>query len=189
MAAGFRSPAQVARRLRILPLARRQLQNWASFVWHYALGFTPAGPYRFRNGASLQIARALDHVPLIEIFLRQDYGQIEDRAVILDLGANIGVFSVYAASHARGVQVYAYEPWPAFFELLQANIRRNGQEKIVRCYNFAVAASPANRDLLVEGCDVFFPRLLGVAERPAGATQVHSVPCTDPGRDPGDQCA
>ena len=99
MSTGFRSPAKIARRLRILPLALKHVRNWAAFVFHYALGLIPRRPYRFRNGASVRIERALDHVPLIEIFLRQDYGRVTDGGVILDLGANIGAFSIYAATH------------------------------------------------------------------------------------------
>lgn len=178
MGASFRSPAQVARRLRLLPLALKHLKNWGSFIFHYALGLTPQSAYRFRNGASVQIARALDHVPLIEVFLRQDYGKIADKAVVLDLGANIGAFSIYAATTARSVQVYAYEPFPAFFELLQRNIRQNRLEETVRCFNLAVASDASNRDLQTQGADLFFPRLRRETNAAAAPPQFRTVLCT-----------
>jgi FkbM family methyltransferase len=46
--------------------------------------------------------------------------------VIIDIGANIGAFSVFAASLAPSATVYAYEPESENFALLQANIERNG---------------------------------------------------------------
>ena len=178
MGTGFRSPAKIARRLRILPLAIQHVENWAAFVFHYALGLTPDCPYRFRSGASIRIERALDHVPLIEIFLRRDYGRVADGAVILDLGANIGAFSIYAASTARGVQVYAYEPLPSFFALMERNIRENRQENAVRCFNLAVAADGQNRHLQMPGAGVFFPRLVRANEIATAPAQLRSVPCT-----------
>jgi FkbM family methyltransferase len=46
--------------------------------------------------------------------------------VIIDIGANIGAFSIFAASLVPAVTVYAYEPEPENFALLQTNIERNG---------------------------------------------------------------
>jgi len=105
-----RSPGKLARRLRLLPLVARDVENWPAFMYHYALGFVPTRAYEFRNGARLKIGRGVDHVPIIEIFLRRDYGTPPDDAVIVDLGANIGVFSIYATATARNARVYAYPP-------------------------------------------------------------------------------
>src|SRR5262245_12868978 len=110
-----RSPAQILRRLRATPMVARSLENWPTFMWHYALGLVPTSPYRFRNGARLRIGRGVDHVPILEIFVREEYGGIADGSVVLDLGANLGAFAVYAATTARGIRVYAYEPSPDFF--------------------------------------------------------------------------
>src|SRR5262245_3242896 len=122
MSAGFRAPSKVARRLRLTPLAARKVKTWPRFMFNYALGIVPGAPYSFRNRARLQIGRGVDHVPIIEIFLREEYGAVTHDAVVVDVGANIGAYSVYAAMSARGVKVYAYEPMPAFYRLLQENI-------------------------------------------------------------------
>ncbi len=47
MAESFRSPRQILRRLRYLPLARKKIRNWPAFMYHYALGLKPAKPYHF----------------------------------------------------------------------------------------------------------------------------------------------
>jgi FkbM family methyltransferase len=176
MPAGFRSPAKIARRLRMAPLASRAVENWSSFVYHYALGLTPEEPYRFRGGARLRISRGTDHVPLIEVFLRKDYGEIPDGAVIVDLGASIGAFTIYAATSARNVRVFAYEPMPEFFEVLQKNVTLNGLEGCVTCFNLAVAADRSERDLFVSGPDFFFPTLVRPHAADVGSTR---VACTD----------
>jgi FkbM family methyltransferase len=177
MPQSFRSPAKIARRLRLAPLASRAIENWPSFMYHYALGLTPASPYRFRSGQRLRIGRGTDHVPIIEIFLRKDYGEIPDGSVIVDLGANIGTFSVYAATSASRVRVYAYEPMPDFFRLMRANVSLNGLDASVTCFEMAVAADRADRELVVAAAGLHFPTLvLPPQTTPTASRRVH---CTD----------
>jgi FkbM family methyltransferase len=61
--------------------------------------------------------------------------------VIIDIGANIGAFSIFAASLAPAVTVYAYEPEPENFALLQTNIERNGLAGRIRARREAVCAA------------------------------------------------
>lgn len=161
MAESFRSPRKIARRLKLLPLVARKVKNWPSFMYNYALGLTPRGGYVFRNGARIKIGRGIDHVPIIEIFLREDYGKMPDNAVIIDLGANIGVFTVYATTTARKVTVYAYEPLRDFYNLMRENVELNRQDSTVECFNYAVASEATTRTLYVKGTDFFFPTLVG----------------------------
>ena len=169
--AGFRSPSKIARRLRLTPLAARHIRNWPRFMVNYAWGAVPASPYVFRDGARLQIGRGVDHVPIIEIFLRQEYGAVADGAVILDIGANIGAFSIYAGTSARGVTIYAYEPTAEFFALLRDNVRANGLEGAVTCFNVAVAGETQVRELALESAAFSFPTLLP----PAGDRVLRTV--------------
>ncbi len=176
MPGSFRSPSKIARRLTLAPLVSRKLENWPTFIYNYAIGSVPRAPYRFRNGARLKIGRAVDHVPIIEIFLRQDYGEIRDGAVIVDLGASIGVFSIYAATTARIAHVYAYEPMTEAFELMKLNVRLNGVENAVTCFNLAVASDAGVRELFAPDGSFHFPTLV----RPSGTPPAVSskVECT-----------
>jgi FkbM family methyltransferase len=45
--------------------------------------------------------------------------------IVVDIGANIGVFSVYAASLTQNM-VYAFEPMPSNVEFLRRNAQSNG---------------------------------------------------------------
>ena len=174
MAQSFRSPSKVARRMKLLPKVARHLKNWPTFMYHYALGYVPTKEYRFRSGAKLRIRKGVDHVPIIEIFLKHDYGKIPDNSVIVDFGANIGAFVVYAAKTARNTRVYAYEPMPQYFEQLQENVAVNGLEgNAVKCFQYAVAGAASDQELYITGEGVFFPTLVAPDDVAATAVKVH----------------
>jgi 31-O-methyltransferase len=57
--------------------------------------------------------------------------------VVLDIGANIGVFTLYAAK--QGAQVYAYEPMPATYGVLQQNVKAHGLGRLVHTRNVGLS--------------------------------------------------
>jgi FkbM family methyltransferase len=61
-------------------------------------------------------------------------------AVMWDVGANIGLYSLYAA-RARGCRVMAFEPVPANFALLAKNVEINGLEETVSALPIALGNS------------------------------------------------
>jgi amino acid adenylation domain-containing protein/FkbM family methyltransferase len=54
--------------------------------------------------------------------------RLPDEAVVVDAGANIGTFAVHVARQCRRPTVYAFEPMPAVFAALEANVRLHGVE-------------------------------------------------------------
>jgi FkbM family methyltransferase len=50
---------------------------------------------------------------------------VED-SVVVDVGANVGLFTIAAATAASGVTVHAFEPVPDTCASLEANVTRNG---------------------------------------------------------------
>jgi FkbM family methyltransferase len=59
--------------------------------------------------------------------------------VVLDIGAYFGYYSMLACRHAGPkASVYAFEPFPKNFEILEENKRLNGFDSLV-CVNLAVA--------------------------------------------------
>ncbi|MBN4002012.1 amino acid adenylation domain-containing protein [Nostoc sp. LPT] len=60
-----------------------------------------------------------------EIFTEQSYLQhgitLDEGDCIFDVGANIGLFSLFAAQACPKVKIYAFEPIPPVFELLRLN--------------------------------------------------------------------
>ena len=62
-----------------------------------------------------------------EIFEQHCYTKrgvaIQDGACVVDVGANIGLFSLFAASAAQNVTVFALEPLPPIYDVLRTNVR------------------------------------------------------------------
>jgi 31-O-methyltransferase len=57
--------------------------------------------------------------------------------VILDVGANIGVFSLFAAK--QGARVYTFEPMPSTFAILELNVRLHGLENVIKARNIGLS--------------------------------------------------
>ncbi len=56
---------------------------------------------------------------------------------VFDIGANIGLFTIFAKENFEGIRVYAFEPSPVIFPLLQANLAKYGNSAVA--YNCGLA--------------------------------------------------
>ena len=65
--------------------------------------------------------------------------KIEKGDTIFDVGANIGMFSLFANDLCAGeVNLYAFEPIPQIFRVLQLNIKRFNSDK-TKIYNYGLS--------------------------------------------------
>jgi FkbM family methyltransferase len=94
------------------------------------LPFELIRPYKLKTktGLSFSVFSWEQLGPYYSIWERAEYGSLNlnGEGCILDLGANIGLFSLYAAYQNPGRLIYAYEPAPENLNLLQKNLRQNG---------------------------------------------------------------
>lgn len=102
-------------------------RNWLTVFGDHA-GFRRT-PYisRLRNGLQVLTRPGTDDGRvLFEVFANQCYRPqaVRKGGTVIDIGANIGAFSLLAAQ--RGATVYAYEPHPLNLMLLGANCAING---------------------------------------------------------------
>jgi FkbM family methyltransferase len=76
-----------------------------------------------------------------EIYVENDYLQFEikvnDNDVIFDVGANIGLFSRFIAQQARDLIIFAFEPVPIIYEVLEANLKNISTN--LKTYNIGLA--------------------------------------------------
>jgi FkbM family methyltransferase len=98
------------------------------------IAYPPFGEVYCRD--EMETRLILDEI-LVDNLYFQEGVSISPGDIVLDVGANIGVFALCAAK--QGAQVYAYEPIPASFELLQQNIHLHGLDKIVHPRNIGLS--------------------------------------------------
>lgn len=136
---------EAMRRLRLRALMAHRLTN-AGEVWAAYRAGTSVPTLRFRDGATLQHGPGDSPVFLFfEIFANGCYRRqlrLPLRGTVVDIGANIGAFTIDCAYRHRDLRVEAYEPNPAAFRTLQANVAANGLAGRVRVYNEAVGSAP-----------------------------------------------
>lgn len=89
-----------------------------------------------------------------EIFIERDYKSLEEiiknaKAPILDIGAHIGLFSIYVRTLNSEVAIFAYEPEENNFETLKENFRLNHLDKNIVAKNVAVSATEEQKILYI----------------------------------------
>ena len=101
--------------------------------------------YRMRDGSRI-VCRVMDSGGPLSVHVDGDYDLpgIDWAGVrtILDVGAHVGSFTIWAARRAPGARVLAVEPNPESFALLARNIGENGLRDRVTAVNAAVAGTP-----------------------------------------------
>jgi FkbM family methyltransferase len=94
-----------------------------------------------------------------EIIAKQEYFQnglsIEGARCVVDVGANIGIFTMAVKMKAPGAVVYSFEPIPDTFHMLEQNIGLLDCSD-VHLFNFAVGSQDD-----VEKTFTFFPNMPG----------------------------
>ena len=76
--------------------------------------------------------------------------EFEPGDVLMDIGANVGIYTLYAAS--RGHRVIALEPDALNFALLNMNIRDNGFDELVTAYPYSMHREPLVAELHMRDC-------------------------------------
>ena len=85
------------------------------------------------------------------IFVDECYRLWADSRTIVDAGANIGVFSVWAARKLPRATIIAIEPHPETFARLRHNIHANQLESRVQVTQMALSAQTVDREMPAAG--------------------------------------
>lgn len=122
----------MARKIRIGAWHLRHTRNWPAVIACRILG-SPLRQLALRDGTVLQLSHRpqLDLQIFTEVYCEGVYSRWLDRVppdgLIVDVGANVGIFTIFAAKHfVPEGRVVAVEPNPRCVELLSANLRGNG---------------------------------------------------------------
>ena len=137
----------------------RNISNWPLFL-AVKFGLTRRDPLLFmtRRGVRIEAPRRLLQT-FKEIFMDECYLKglgcsVPKKSVVLDIGANAGYFSMFALSRFDGARVFAFEPMPANFRLLERNRDLNPDRPLV-CLPKAVAGESCELVLAYDAADAF----------------------------------
>ena len=102
--------------------------------------------FRLRNGQFISIANDQTFV-LNEIFRERVYDvpgvDLRSCRTIVDLGANVGVFALYAAANAPNATIHCFEPAAATFAALQQNMNANHLNVVTHALAISTSCGPA----------------------------------------------
>ena len=170
--------SEVRRRGQIAWKMARLYRNWPMAVLDrfYLVKPQPI-VYRLRNGLQFSVGTR-DAGIINEIWLDGAYTSapgfaIRDNWVVADLGGHKGIFAVFAATRAKGVKVFSFEPSPENFALLTSNVQRN-QLTNVKAFNVAVSNRDGESTLHITPEAWSNTLLEGAGSRSAGDVQVET---------------
>jgi FkbM family methyltransferase len=132
-----------------LPRICRLWSNWPEYLFNYVLRRYRPTEYRMRSG--LRVIDGTGTLPgtLAEVFVRKRYGSVERFRTIVDVGANVGSFALYAAQSCPEARIFCYEPEQQNFSLLKQNLQINRLEGRVAAFQCGVGSSSGRRKLAV----------------------------------------
>ena len=111
---------------------------------------------RLRNGLKVKCeGRTRDFQMLDEVFVKRIYDGVlrfvQTGDVVIDVGANIGLFSLAAA--LKGATVHAFEPLPRNYQILCDNVSLNKCGDKIVLHNVAISYEKGIMDLYVTEAD------------------------------------
>ncbi len=156
----------------LLPRVVALLRNWPVYLLHY-LGRTgrPAR-YLLRDGRVLVDEPGTLAGTFAVVFIRREYGVFRDLRTIVDIGANMGTFAVYAAGLCPQARILCVEPEPRNYARLQEHLRMNNLSDRVTALPLAIGGRAGPRRLALRDSPVHSL----IAEQ--SDAQFLEVPCT-----------
>lgn len=98
---------------------------------------------RLPGDLSIEIQTAEEVFILHEIFVNNTYGYHFTRpSLVIDIGMNVGIASLYFANNERVESVYAFEPFTPTFKQAQENFKLNPEiSQKITYHNFGLGAA------------------------------------------------
>lgn len=152
----------------------RTVRNWKTTLLDHTGFLKRRYVCETRNGLRFNLRGGTDDSRIwFEIYVRDCYGEAKIRpgTVVVDIGANIGCFSLLAAQKAS--HVLAYEPFPTNIEILRENVTLNDANN-VEVFPVAVGGKKGESVLFIPDNDSFVGR---VSLHPGRGTRTIECAC------------
>ena len=94
------------------------------------------------QGLTFEIESTEEFLILTEIFIAQEYNFIcNAECAVIDIGANIGIASVFFSQKEFVKKIYCFEPIEDTFKIARENFRSNQIDKIQGLFNYGLGGS------------------------------------------------
>jgi FkbM family methyltransferase len=121
--------------------------DWPEWFHEYFTGVNDGSAvcYQMRCGTRLHTRRNRGDFHMIDEiwgYRKYDYFgfRVHQDDIVVDIGGNIGIFAMYAASVCRASRVLVFEPFPQNFSMLIRNVEENRLQNVT-CINEAVSGA------------------------------------------------
>ncbi len=156
----------------------RLLKNWREVLWSKLKGSNITELY-FRNGTVVHSPPEVDltflfHEVWLDKLYEQEGYELSETDLVIDIGANIGTFAIYAASKAEKGEVLAFEPFPANADFLRRNVAESKLNNI-KVFQKAVAETNEPRQLNIS--DEWIKHTLNTGISESSATSAIEIQC------------
>ena len=128
--------------------ARKRFVNWRTLVNLYFKTIKKENVIlETKNNIKIKIRTdSTDMMQLGTVWLAEEYKipkfDINENDIIIDIGAHIGLFSLYASQYCKNGKIYCYEPIKGNYDMLIENLEIN---KIKNIIPFDYAVTKENR--------------------------------------------
>ncbi len=134
--------------------AIRLYSNWLPVLISY-LGLRNETRLVLRNDTIYEIRpKTKDFQVVNDIYMNKMYHRylsiLKRPSVAIDIGANIGTFSILAAKQHPAVKVYAFEPFAENVTMLKKNVALNKLEEQVAVFQSGIANKKGKRELSID---------------------------------------
>lgn len=99
---------------------------------------TPTGPQE------VHLRHPHDYATIAEVYAEEVYPVTADDLVVVDVGANVGLVSVYALTRHPGVRVHAVEPVPENQAVLEHNLAPFGERAVLHRVAVGLQSGPVS---------------------------------------------
>ena len=138
--------ASLFEKTKILIKAIRVIKNWHLYVALYLnLIKDEHVILESRNGTKIKLRvnstdiMAFTHVWLLHEYDRTEF-EITNTDIVIDIGAHIGLFALFASQFCKNGKIYCFEPVKENFEVLESNLILNNIKNVI-AVNAAISTS------------------------------------------------
>jgi FkbM family methyltransferase len=135
----------IVKNVKYVPVIIRKVKNWPIYFLYYLGLRKGGGVFVLRNGAIIQDKEGTASGTIAVVFIRKHYGSIVGKHTVVEIGANIGTFAIYAATTEPNVRLYSFEPIKSNYDFLVKNIEENHCQDRIIPFNLGVASKKGKR--------------------------------------------